>query len=184
MRRRALVGACIAIVTMAAGTATAPMATGKQASAAPVARDYLIIATGTALPANLDSRVGSAGGVVTQRIPEIGVAVASSASASFASSLRGTAGIRSVSSSPKMRRITPGRTVQGPSVDFADPPTSGDDDFFFDLQWGHDAVDAVEAWNAGQRGQGHARGRARHRLRPHPPRPGTEHRRGDQLRAR
>lgn len=34
------------------------------------------------------------------------------------------------------------------------PPFSGDDDFFFDLQWGHDSVNAVEAWNAGVRGQG------------------------------
>ncbi len=39
-------------------------------------------------------------------------------------------------------------------ADYANPPTSGDDDFFFDLQWGHDAVNAPEAWNAGVRGQG------------------------------
>lgn len=38
--------------------------------------------------------------------------------------------------------------------DYADPPFSGDDDFFFDLQWGHDAVNATEAWNAGARGAG------------------------------
>ncbi len=31
---------------------------------------------------------------------------------------------------------------------------SGDDDFFFDLQWGHVAVDAVPAWNSGYKGQG------------------------------
>lgn len=36
----------------------------------------------------------------------------------------------------------------------ANPPQSFDDDFFFDLQWGHDAVGAVEAWNDGVRGQG------------------------------
>ena len=36
----------------------------------------------------------------------------------------------------------------------ASPPNTGDDDFFFDLQWGHDAVNATEAWEAGVRGQG------------------------------
>jgi len=40
------------------------------------------------------------------------------------------------------------------SVDFGNPPVSGDDDFYFDLQWGHDAVNAPEAWNAGVRGAG------------------------------
>lgn len=40
------------------------------------------------------------------------------------------------------------------SQQFGSPPTSGDDDFFFDLQWGHDAIDAPEAWNAGERGDG------------------------------
>ncbi len=34
------------------------------------------------------------------------------------------------------------------------PPASGDDDFLFDLQWGHNAVGAVDAWNAGNRGAG------------------------------
>lgn len=37
---------------------------------------------------------------------------------------------------------------------FGNPPLSGDDDFLFDLQWGHDAVNAPEAWNAGVRGAG------------------------------
>jgi subtilisin family serine protease len=53
-----------------------------------------------------------------------------------------------------MQFVEPVRRVAGPGVDFANPPTSGDDDFLFDLQWGHDAIDAVEAWNAGYRGAG------------------------------
>jgi len=39
-------------------------------------------------------------------------------------------------------------------ADFGNPPISGDDDFYFDLQWGHDAVNAPEAWNAGLFGAG------------------------------
>ena len=34
------------------------------------------------------------------------------------------------------------------------PPFSGDDDALFDLQWALDAIDAPEAWAAGQRGEG------------------------------
>lgn len=33
-------------------------------------------------------------------------------------------------------------------------PFTGDDDFFFDFQWGHDAVGAKEAWALGYRGEG------------------------------
>ena len=33
-------------------------------------------------------------------------------------------------------------------------PFTGDDDFFFDFQWGHDAVGAKEAWEMGYRGAG------------------------------
>lgn len=49
--------------------------------------------------------------------------------------------------------IHPGRQEEV-SVEFGSPPFSSDDDFYFDLQWGHDAVDAPEAWNAGFRGAG------------------------------
>lgn len=36
----------------------------------------------------------------------------------------------------------------------ANPPTSGDDDVLYDLQWGNDAVNAPEAYNAGVTGAG------------------------------
>src|SRR5690606_9558272 len=49
--------------------------------------------------------------------------------------------------------IEPGRQV-ALDIEYANPPFSGDDDPLFDLQWGHDAVNAPEAWNAGVRGAG------------------------------
>jgi subtilisin family serine protease len=44
------------------------------------------------------------------------------------------------------------RSYRLADTSFGNPPNSGDDDFFFDLQWGHDAVDTPEAWNLGARG--------------------------------
>ncbi|MEW6981930.1 S8 family serine peptidase [Colwelliaceae bacterium 6471] len=40
------------------------------------------------------------------------------------------------------------------SADYTNPPASGEDDSLFDLQWGHQAVGAVESWNVGNRGAG------------------------------
>jgi subtilisin family serine protease len=38
--------------------------------------------------------------------------------------------------------------------DFGNPPNSGDNDTRFNLQWGHTAVQAADAWNEGVRGAG------------------------------
>jgi subtilisin family serine protease len=48
--------------------------------------------------------------------------------------------------------IDPERRVVTANV--GNPPNSGVSDAFFDLQWGHTAVDAPAAWNAGVRGKG------------------------------
>jgi hypothetical protein len=75
-------------------------------------------------------------------IGPIGVAVARSSSSGFAAR---AAAIRGVSRRPQRdgQLIAPGEVVLAEA--FGNPPTSGDDDFFFDVQWGADAVDAPEA---------------------------------------
>jgi subtilisin family serine protease len=127
----------------------AALASSLPATATP-ARSYLIIATGDSLPAGLAAEVDAAGGSVTNTIPEIGVAVASSSSADFQSRAAEISGVRSVV--PNLVRDWLG-PVTGP-VEDANPPSSGDDDSRFQLQWGLDAIDAPEAWNAGFRGAG------------------------------
>ena len=122
-------------------------------SAAAPAKSYIIMAKGNSLPANLAQSVSTAGGTLTRIIPEVGLAVASSTKANFAAKAAKISGIRSVNANVTLQWIVPGRRE---SLDAAlgNPPFSGDDDFFFDLQWGHDAVDAPEAWDAGYRGAG------------------------------
>lgn len=114
-------------------------------------RSYLILSNGNSLPNNLAAQVAAAGGNVTRVIPEVGIAVAESANPNFANQVRG---VRSVIPNVVLDWL-PGESVsEAISVNFGNPPNSGDDDTRFDLQWGHDAVNAPEAWNAGQRGAG------------------------------
>ena len=147
-RRRA--AGLLAAITLLA-TAAAPVSAQGGPS---VERTYLIIARGNALPAGLAEAVEAADGRMVGTAVEIGVATAVSSDPDFRSAVGSLKGIRSVSISPSLQRVDPTRVIEGPSISAVNPPNTGDDDFFFDLQWGHDAVDAPEAWEAGRRGAG------------------------------
>lgn len=118
---------------------TAPMA---QADAPD--QTFLLVANGQSLPKGLEASVARAGGTVTESY-SFGVAVVE-APASF----RGVAGTTAV--------LDAGFTVDLGTQIAADPdqlpPDSGNDDPFFDLQWGHVPVGAVEAWEDGVTGEG------------------------------
>jgi len=140
--------AVLSVVALVATLLVAAIPVG----AAGETRSYLIIAKGNALPRGLESAVQAACGSVTRTLPKIGIAVAESSSADFAAKAATLAGVRSVVPNVRLQWIGPERRV---ALDaFGNPPFSGDDDTRFDLQWGHDAVDAPEAWNAGARGAG------------------------------
>ncbi|HMQ33037.1 MAG TPA: S8 family serine peptidase [Chloroflexaceae bacterium] len=126
------------------------LATPAQAQPAP--RSFLILANGSSLPPGLEGRITAAGGAVSNRIPEVGIVVATGDDA-FAARARRIAGVRSVVPNFRFQRIQP-RMAEGVTLDYGNPPNSGDDDTLFDLQWGHDAIDAPEAWNAGYFGAG------------------------------
>jgi subtilisin family serine protease len=113
-------------------------------------RSYLIVANGNSLPAGLAARVQAAGGSVTSTIPQIGVAAATSSATDFKSRVEAVPGVRSVVPNLVRQWIGP---MRDPIAD-ANPPSTGDNDSRFQLQWGLDAIDAPEAWNAGFRGAG------------------------------
>jgi lantibiotic leader peptide-processing serine protease len=139
----------LALAALGALAALFVVSAGAVASTTP--KSYLVATKSGSLPANVAAQITAAGGTVTSTMPAIGIVVASSTSADFAAK---AAKIGTVSANIRLQWVEPTRQIAGPGVDFANPPTSGDDDFFFDLQWGHDAIDAVEAWNAGYRGAG------------------------------
>ena len=116
------------------------------------AGDYLVISKSGKQPKGLVGKVAAAGGTVTSTIDAVGIAVASSTDPGFKAKAAGIAGVRAVVPNLVVNWLPGEEVVTG--EDFYNPPNSGDDDFFFDLQWGHDAVDAPEAWNAGYRGAG------------------------------
>jgi len=119
------------------------MAVGAEAQAA----RYLIVGNG-AMPGNLAKQVKQAGGKLEQAYP-FGVAVASSDNPAFAGSI---SGVGYVVEDVGFDVERPMMEVAG--VETGDPPASGDDDFFFDLQWGHNYVRAQHAWAAGVTGEG------------------------------
>ncbi len=136
------------------GAAATLLVSSTTASGSPAPKSYLLLAKGNKLPAGLAAKVAAADGSLTGTVPEIGVAFAVSSNADFQSEAAAIVGLESASHDISTQWIAQEPKIAGPSIQAANPPSSGNDDFFFDLQWGHDAVNAPEAWEAGARGEG------------------------------
>jgi subtilisin family serine protease len=115
-------------------------------------KSFILVAK-TDLPEGLQKKITAMGGEIVSVTPQAGIAVVKSGKANFKSEASKLAGIQQVVSDFKIQLTAPTKNVKLED-DYQNPPNSGNDDRFFDLQWGHDAVDAVEAWNAGNRGAG------------------------------
>jgi len=115
---------------------------------------FLVISKTNSLPNDIEKSISSASGSVTKTISEVGIAVVSSDDPDFKAKASKIKGIQAVIPNLKMLRLDPIEMENKVAAEFDNPPTSGDDDPLFDLQWGHDAVDAPEAWNMGYRGAG------------------------------
>ncbi|GAB4530670.1 MAG: S8 family serine peptidase [Haliangiales bacterium] len=116
---------------------------------------YVIMANANKLDNGLRHQIEAAGGQVRSYLPQIDVAIVDSDDPNFAAAAGAISGINTVVADMVIEYDIP-EPVATFSVDelAANPPNSGDDDAFFDLQWGHDAVDAPEAWDLGYRGAG------------------------------
>jgi subtilisin family serine protease len=123
-------------------------------AAGPETRSYIIVSKTNRISPSLLAQIQAAGGTVTNTIDKIGVVVASSNNPAFPSRIAALSSVDAIAPNVKISVIDPVEPVALTSADFGNPPNSGDDDFLFDLQWGHDAVDAVEAWETRGRGAG------------------------------
>jgi subtilisin family serine protease len=106
---------------------------------------YILVAADDSLPPALAEQIAARGGSITFALPKLGVAIVTSADAGFAAGASSIAGVRSV---------IPDVATALDTAAFANPPTSSDDDRFFNMQWALDAIDAPEAWSLGARGAG------------------------------
>lgn len=122
------------------------------ASAAQAAT-YVVIAKAQGFDSQLARKIEAAGGTIKARLPQIGVAIVESNNAAFPGKAAKIPAVRSAVKDVTIQ-FDPGRSTGDVQADYANPPASGDNDAFFDFQWGHAAIDAAGAWNAGYRGAG------------------------------
>lgn len=116
------------------------------------AATFVVTANSQKFDAQLARKMEAAGGTITARLPQIGVAIVESDYTDYAARAGKIPGVHSAVPDVELQFELPeGDMVE---ADFANPPSSGDNDGFFDLQWGHAAIDAAGAWNAGYRGAG------------------------------
>lgn len=117
--------------------------------------NYIIISSGAQLPADIEGKVTSSNGTLTTLLTGAGIATATSDDPAFATKASKINGVRSVVRDFTYQGFDLAQE-QAVEIDasYGNPPASGDNDRYFDLQWGHDAVNAPEAWNAGHRGKG------------------------------
>jgi subtilisin family serine protease len=113
------------------------------------AKTYILLVGRGVDESHLAASVEAAGGALKAFYP-FGVAVASASTADFSASIGGVASAVEDVGFDVSRPVA----TEALSADIVYPPNTGDDDFFFDLQWGHKYVGAQEAWDAGVRGQG------------------------------
>lgn len=117
------------------------------------AATYVVTAKAQNFDTALARKIEAAGGTITARLPQIGVAIVESTDLAFLSRAAKVQGVRSAVQDVTLQYEIP-EAVQVPGEDIANPPNSGDNDTRFDLQWGSAAIGVAGAWNAGHRGAG------------------------------
>jgi len=122
-----------------------------------LADSYVVMTKGNKVDQKMVKSIEAMGATITNQLPQVGMLVIESDDLAIRDKLSAISGIQSSFADVNVQMITPS-TLETHSINFeqmaASPPNSGDDDFFFDLQWGHDAVNAPEAWEAGITGAG------------------------------
>ena len=120
--------------------------TTTMASVKPV--NFMVITKSETLPADFEKKITSYGKIINS-IPEIGVLVVSPKVSSFELKVSKLTEVKAVVPDLVTRWIEPGEFVAS-----SNPPSIGDNEGYFRLQWGMDAINAPEAWNAGYTGEG------------------------------
>ena len=109
---------------------------------------YVILMKNDKLPKGLEADIEAAGGKIVRTLPQVGIAIATSADEGFIDSASGIKGIWGVGAAPaSMLPATFAANVEMPEAGGADLSDAG-------LLWGIDRVHAPDAWANGQTGDG------------------------------
>ncbi len=110
--------------------------------------DFMVLSKSETLPDGFVAELSNYGKVV-RSIPEIGLVVVNTSNSNFEKQVAKLANVQSVVPDLVVKCIEPvNYTVKG------NPLSIGSDEPDFDIQWGLDAINAPEAWNAGFTGKG------------------------------
>ena len=97
----------------------------------------------------------AAGLAVESVVEKLNMFSTTAAPSDIAAAIRSSRNVERVGINAAVQGVDP-RTVKLAEIgeQVGDPPASGEDDAFFDLQWGADAIDLPEAWSKGYDGSG------------------------------
>lgn len=110
--------------------------------------NYIVITKSETLPPGFEKKLSVYGEIISS-MPEIGEIVIKPTSSNFETKVLKLAEVQAVVPDLVVKWIDPDEFSAE-----ADPSSIGDDETFFKYQWGLDAINAPEAWNAGFTGQG------------------------------
>jgi len=110
------------------------------ASAAGSGKRYVVVFSGNTIPKDAAESIAAAGGQLVKTLPEVGVAIAVSDSASFAAALKGAKSVTEVGEERFMELSEPQAYVQT-----EDGPTP-QDSYYVAYQWDIRRVKADQAW--------------------------------------
>jgi len=109
--------------------------------------NYMVISKSETLPAGFEDQLAVYGKVI-RSIPEIGVVVMEPMTSKFESKVAALGEVQAVVPDLMAKWLDPVKSVNESS-----PPSLGDDERYYGYQWGMDAINAPEAWNAGFTGK-------------------------------
>ena len=114
----------------------------------PKINHFMVITKSETLPAGFETQLSKYGKIL-KSIPEIGVVAMESTTSDFEVKITSFAEVQAVVPDIKVKWIEPVKFIEE-----VNPPSIGSDEPLFKYQWGLDAIDAPEAWNAGYTGNG------------------------------
>ncbi|HET6557841.1 MAG TPA: S8 family serine peptidase [Prolixibacteraceae bacterium] len=116
--------------------------------------NFMVISTSETLPSGFEKKLSPYGQVV-KSMPEIGIVVIKPTSANFELVVSKIEGVSAVVPDLTVKWIEPTQfvTASRKFLKAANPPSIGSNEPYFFYEWGMDAIDAPEAWNAGYKGK-------------------------------